>query len=244
MDVRIAQKGPGRDGGHCRDTRVWHAALSQVQGGPTPRTPGDCAHRFGEVYPPPALPASSSPCASLRRGQARWLRRSHHQLAASRPHAPWLRSGRSSHHPTAGTARTPLAPARGSCTWPLRVNTSDSPIDRYRDKKVWTRELSWPPSGPRPPGDDLDAGRADTRRPLRSAPLTASPPSRCAHTPAGCGHGGPRKSSTSRSVQTWSVRPAAIAGVHGRHCVVEPVPWVDSGCGRGWRTLAWGKQKL
>src|SRR5258706_8003471 len=74
MDVRIAQKGPGRDGGHCRDTRVWHAALSQVQGGPTPRTPGDCAHRFGEVYPPPALPASSSPCASLRRGPAPWPR--------------------------------------------------------------------------------------------------------------------------------------------------------------------------
>src|SRR5712692_4119738 len=132
---------------------------------------------------------------------------------------------------------------RRSCTWPLRVNTSDSPVDRYRDKKVWTRGLSWPPSRPRTPGDDLDAGRADTRRPLSSPPLTASPPSRCAHTPAGCGHGGTRKSSTSRSVQTWSVRPAAIAGVHGRHCVVEPVPWVDSGCGRGWRTLAWGKQK-
>ena len=24
----------------------------------------------------------------------------------------------------------------------------------------------------------------------------------------------------------------------------EPVPWVGSGCGRGWRKLAWGKQKL
>jgi hypothetical protein len=35
-----------------------------------------------------------------------------------------------------------------------------------------------------------------------------------------------------------------MASVHGRHCVAEPVPWVDSGCGRGWRTLAWGKQKL
>src|SRR5215467_4314698 len=131
-----------------------------------------------------------------------------------------------------------------SCTCSLRVNTSDSPVDRYRDKKVWTRGLSWHPSGPRTPGDDLDASRADTRCPLSSPPLTASPPLRCAHTPAGCGHGGTRKSSTSRSVQTWSVRPAAIAGVQGRHCVVEPVPWVDAGCGRGWRTLAWGKQKL
>src|SRR5215831_17943980 len=51
------------------------------------------------------------------------------------------------------------------CTWPLRVNTSDSPVDRYRDKKVWTRGLSWHPSGPRTPGDDLDANRADTRCP-------------------------------------------------------------------------------
>jgi hypothetical protein len=119
-----------------------------------------------------------------------------------------------------------------SCTWPLRVNTSDSPVDRYRDKKAWTRGLSWHPSGPRPPGADLDAGRADTRRPLSSPPLTASPPSQCAHTPAGWGHGGTRKSSTSRSVQTWSVRPAAIAGVQGRPCWAEPTPLVSSGCGK------------
>src|SRR5215813_13541378 len=70
------------------------------------------------------------------------------------------------------------------------------------------------------------------------------PLSRRAHTPAGCGHGGTRKSSTSRSDQTWAVRPAAIAGVHGRHYVAEPVPLVGPGCGRDWRTLAWGKQKL
>jgi len=42
-----------------------------------------------------------------------------------------------------------------------------------------------------------------------SLPLLRSLP----HTPAGCGHGGTRKSSTSRRVQTWSVNPAAIAGV-------------------------------
>ena len=35
-----------------------------------------------------------------------------------------------------------------------------------------------------------------------------------------------------------------MAGVHGRHTLAEPVPWVGSGCGRGWRKLAWGKQKL
>ena len=35
-----------------------------------------------------------------------------------------------------------------------------------------------------------------------------------------------------------------MAGVQGRHCFAEPMPLVGSGCGRGWRTLAWGKQKL
>jgi len=64
-----------------------------------------------------------------------------------------------------------------------------------------------------------------------------------AETVCGCGHGGIRKSSTSRSHQTWSVRPAAIAGVHGRHCMAEPVPLVGSGWGRGWRKFVWGKQK-
>src|SRR5262249_61326669 len=54
------------------------------------------------------------------------------------------------------------------------VNTSDSPVDRYRDKKVWTKGLSGHPSGPLTPGDALDAGRADTRRPLRPPPLTAA----------------------------------------------------------------------
>jgi hypothetical protein len=59
----------------------------------------------------------------------------------------------------------------------------------------------------------------------------------------GCGHGGTRNSSTSRRVQTWSVSPAAMAGVQGRHCVAEPLPLVGAGCERSWRTLAWGKQK-
>src|SRR2546427_7506361 len=81
------------------------------------------------------------------------------------------------------------------------------------------RGLSWPPSSPLTPGDGLDAGRADTRHPLRPPPLTASH-HRLAHTPAGCGHGGTRNRSTSRRLHTRSVRPAAIAGVWGRHCLV------------------------
>src|SRR5712664_4074322 len=64
-----------------------------------------------------------------------------------------------------------------------------------------------------------------------------------APTSAGCGHGGTRKSMTSLRVHTWSVKPAAIAGVHGRHCLAEPWPWVGRGCDRGWRKLAWGRQK-
>jgi hypothetical protein len=31
------------------------------------------------------------------------------------------------------------------------------------------------------------------------------------------GHGGPRNCNTSRKLQTWSVSPAAIAGVRGRY---------------------------
>jgi len=47
-----------------------------------------------------------------------------------------------------------------------------------------------------------------------------------AHTPTGWGHGGTRNRSTSRRVQTWSVSPAAMAGVQGRHCLAEPLPLV------------------
>jgi len=64
------------------------------------------------------------------------------------------------------------------------------------------------------------------------------------HAFAGCGHGGTRKSSISRKLQTWSVNPAAMAGVQGRHCVAEPPPVVGSGCGKDRRKLVWGKQKL
>ena len=65
-----------------------------------------------------------------------------------------------------------------------------------------------------------------------------------AHTPTGWGHGGTRKSSMSRRLQTWFVNPAAMAGVRGCHGVAEPLPLVGLGCGTGRRKLVWGKQKL
>src|SRR2546421_8712007 len=105
------------------------------------------------------------------------------------------------------------------------------------------RGLSWSPSGPLIPGDALDAGRADARRLLRPPP-SAPPSTRLAHTPTGWGHGGTRNRSTSRRVHTRSVTPAAIAGVHGHHCLAEPLPLVGRGCGNRWRKLVWGKQKL
>jgi len=58
-----------------------------------------------------------------------------------------------------------------------------------------------------------------------------------AHTPTGWGHGGTRNRSTSRRVQTWSVSPAAMAGVQSRHCLAEPLPLVGSGWGNGRQTL-------
>src|SRR3989442_1944436 len=58
-------------GGPFPQHGVRHAALDLAQGAPPPRTPSDRAHRLGSVSPPPALPASSSPCASSRRGQSK-----------------------------------------------------------------------------------------------------------------------------------------------------------------------------
>jgi hypothetical protein len=69
--------------------------------------------------------------------------------------------------------------------------------------------------------------------PPQVSSLCSFPPPQLAHTPAGCGHGGTRKSSTARRVHTRSVSPAAIAGVHGRHSLTEPAPLVSTGCGRG-----------
>jgi hypothetical protein len=77
----------------------------------------------------------------------------------------------------------------------------------------------------------------------RTSPMQAFspccfPPLLCTHTPAGCGQGGTRNNNTSRNVQTWSVSPAAMAGVEHCHCWAEPVPWVGRGCGNGTRKLA------
>src|SRR5712691_8184569 len=121
----------------------------------------------------------------------------------------------------------------------MRINIAGSPVDRQRVKKFYTRGLSWHPSGPFTPGDTLKTSRADTPTPASahgnpSLPLLRSLP----HAPAGGGHGGTRNSSTSRRVQTWSVSPAAMAGVLGCHRLAEPLPFVGSGCGRGWRRLA------
>jgi hypothetical protein len=48
--------------------------------------------------------------------------------------------------------------------------------------------------------------------------------------------------STSRSVHTWSVNPATIAGVCDRHCLAEPLPLVSLGRDNGRRKLVCGKQ--
>jgi hypothetical protein len=133
--------------------------------------------------------------------------------------------------------------SRRSCPSSVRVNTRGLPSECHKGKKAHKRGPSLPLSGPLIPGDALDAGRVDARRLLRPPHRVASHHS-LAHTPTGWGHGGTRKSSTSRSVQTWSVSPAAMAGVQGRHWVAEPQPWAGSGWDKGRRTLAWGKQKL
>jgi hypothetical protein len=72
----------------------------------------------------------------------------------------------------------------------------------------------------------------DTPSPL--GPTLAS--TSVAYNACGWGHGGTRKSSPSRRVQTWSVNPAAIAGVRGCHRVAEPRPLVSRGCGTARRT--------
>lgn len=64
------------------------------------------------------------------------------------------------------------------------------------------------------------------------------------HTPVDCGHGGTRNRRTSLKLQTWSVSPAASAGAWGRQRLAEPIPLVGSGCGKGRRKEAWGRQKL
>jgi hypothetical protein len=132
----------------------------------------------------------------------------------------------------------------GSCTRSLRINTAGSSINHFRIKKFSMRGLSWHPSSPVPLMTPSKSA-VRTHDPVSthvnlSLPLLLSLP----HASADCGHGGTRKSKTSRRVHTRSVSPAAIAGVRGRHVLAEPVPLVGRGCGNGTRRLAWGKQKL
>src|SRR5215470_10796409 len=56
----------------------------------------------------------------------------------------------------------------------MRVKTRGLPGDCHKGKKVYTRGLSWPPSGLLTPGDAFDAGRADVRRLLRPPHRAAS----------------------------------------------------------------------
>ena len=46
----------------------------------------------------------------------------------------------------------------------MRINITGSLTDHLKDKKVYTRGLLWPPSGPLSPGEALDAGHTDARR--------------------------------------------------------------------------------
>ncbi len=64
------------------------------------------------------------------------------------------------------------------------------------------------------------------------------------YTATSCRHGGTRNSNNCCTVQTLAVMPAAIAGVHFRHFLGEPVPRVGKGCGNPIRKAEWGKQKL
>jgi hypothetical protein len=78
---------------------------------------------------------------------------------------------------------------------------------------------------------------------LRRSTLRCSTPAGSS-TVCGWGHGGTRKRHTSRSDHPWSVKPAALAGVQGRHTLAEPVPWVGIGLASVWRKLTCGHTKL
>jgi hypothetical protein len=89
----------------------------------------------------------------------------------------------------------------GSCPSSLRVNPRGLPGERHHGKTALPIGPLWPLSDPFTPGDALDTSRVDARRLLRSPPHVASHQPRLTHTPAGCGHGGTRNSSTSLNVQ-------------------------------------------
>ena len=128
-----------------------------------------------------------------------------------------------------------------SCPSSVRVNTRGRPGDRHKDPKAETRGAARPPSGPLSPGDALDTDRADACRRRRLPPRAASHPAVCSH-PHWLGpRGHPIPPDLAQAPDL--IGPS---GCHrrraGRHCVAEPVPLVGRGRGRGWRTLAWGRQ--
>jgi hypothetical protein len=88
-----------------------------------------------------------------------------------------------------------------SCPCPLRINTAGSSGDRQKIKKFYkedhhdvTTALCTVVTPSKPPVQTHVATSGDL--PLLFPPTTLT------HLPAGCGHGGTRKHSTSRSVQT------------------------------------------
>ena len=121
----------------------------------------------------------------------------------------------------------------GPCTCTLRMHTAGVLLDGDKSTKASTSRLSWSPSGPQQPGDAPAASRVTASRPLRPPLLTAShypsvlTPTLAAATAA---HG---MRNISRSVQTRLVNTAAIADVEHRHVLVEPVPVVGTGWGKG-----------
>ena len=105
----------------------------------------------------------------------------------------------------------------------------------------------WYESAEHQPSHPVFWGLLQPWRPIASTPILScltivTPPP--LYTACGCGHGGTRNISTSCSVHTWSVNPAAIAGVHSRHNFAEPLPLVVSETRNGWRKLVCGRTKL
>jgi len=121
-----------------------------------------------------------------------------------------------------------IKPGRGR----VPVRCGSIPRLTYRllqGKKTYTRGPAWSSRSPLTPGDALDIGRGDARYLLRPPSSRSFPPLGWLTPLAGYGHGGTRKSSTSRRGHPRSVSPAAIAGVHGRHTLADPVPLVGRG---------------
>jgi hypothetical protein len=123
-------------GGPFPQHGVRHAALDLAQGGPPPRTPGDRAHRLGSVSPLPALPALSSRCASLRRGQSKPCGLRH---PPAPPHASLALAGQRLTSPAGCvSSHTSLAAQRGeAATPPLRAQ----PAHLWRQPEAhWPRQ--------------------------------------------------------------------------------------------------------